>query len=75
VLYKRADHENPKWTARLKIPEVPGFVVKSTKTTLRTIKDADVSTKVAIGAFDDSTHFFQTQLGIASRRHRRQIAS
>jgi integrase len=33
VLYKRADHENPKWTVRLKIPEVPGFVVKSTKTT------------------------------------------
>ena len=33
VLYKRADHENPKWTVRLKIPDVPGFVVKSTKTT------------------------------------------
>ena len=33
MLYKRADHDNPKWTARLKIPEVPGFVVKSTKTT------------------------------------------
>jgi hypothetical protein len=33
VLYKRADHENPKWTVRLRIPEVPGFVVKSTKTT------------------------------------------
>ena len=33
MLYKRADHQNPKWTVRLKIPEVPGFVVKSTKTT------------------------------------------
>jgi integrase len=33
VLYKRADHRNPKWTARLSIPTVSGFVVKSTKTT------------------------------------------
>src|SRR5262245_59550945 len=33
VLYKRADHQNPKWTVRLKIPTVEGFVVKSTKTT------------------------------------------
>jgi integrase len=33
VLYKRADHENPKWTVRLKVPTVSGFVVKSTKTT------------------------------------------
>jgi hypothetical protein len=33
VLYKRADHENPKWTVRLKIPTTSGFVVKSTKTT------------------------------------------
>jgi integrase len=33
VLYKRADHQNPKWTARLSIPTVSGFVVKSTKTT------------------------------------------
>jgi integrase len=33
VLYKRADHANPKWTVRLKIPETEGFVVKSTKTT------------------------------------------
>jgi hypothetical protein len=32
VLYKRADHQNPKWTARLKVPNVPGFVVKSCKT-------------------------------------------
>jgi integrase len=32
VLYKRADHQNPKWTVRLKIPETDGFVVKSTKT-------------------------------------------
>jgi integrase len=31
VLYKRADHRNPK--VRLKIPTVEGFVVKSTKTT------------------------------------------
>jgi integrase len=33
VLYKRADHQNPKWTVRLKIPDTEGFVVKSTKTT------------------------------------------
>ena len=33
VLYKRADHQNPKWTARLKIPSIEGYVVKSTKTT------------------------------------------
>jgi integrase len=33
MLYKRADHRNPKWTVRLKVPELPGFVVKSTKTT------------------------------------------
>jgi integrase len=33
VLYKRADHRNPKWTVRLRVPEVRGFVVKSTKTT------------------------------------------
>jgi integrase len=33
VLYKRADHQNPKWTVRLKIPRTKGFVVKSTKTT------------------------------------------
>ena len=33
VLYKRADHQNPKWTVRLKIPNNSGFVVKSTKTT------------------------------------------
>lgn len=33
VLYKRADHQSPKWTVRLKIPETKGFVVKSTKTT------------------------------------------
>lgn len=32
VLYKRADHQNPKWTVRLKIPEIDGFVVKSSKT-------------------------------------------
>ena len=32
MLYKRADHQNPKWTVRLKIPETTGFVVKSTKT-------------------------------------------
>ncbi len=29
VLYKRADHQNPKWTVRLKIPRTKGFVVKS----------------------------------------------
>jgi hypothetical protein len=33
VLYRRADHQNPKWTVRLKIPNTDGFVVKSTKTT------------------------------------------
>ena len=33
MLYKRADHRNPKWTVRLKIPTLTGFVVKSTKTT------------------------------------------
>ena len=33
VLYKRADHQNPKWTVRLKIPTTEGFVVKSTKMT------------------------------------------
>jgi len=33
VLYKRADHQNPKWTSRPRIPTVSGFVVKSTKTT------------------------------------------
>jgi hypothetical protein len=32
VLYKRADHQNPKWTVRLKIPRSKGFVVKSAKT-------------------------------------------
>ncbi|MHC6158228.1 hypothetical protein ACVSQB_41725 [Bradyrhizobium elkanii] len=33
VLYKRSDHQNPKWTVRLKVPTTSGFVVKSTKTT------------------------------------------
>ncbi len=32
VLYKRADHDTPSWTVRIKIPWVKGFVVKSTKT-------------------------------------------
>jgi integrase len=32
VLYKRADHQNPKWSVRLKIPGTKGFVVKSAKT-------------------------------------------
>ena len=32
VIYRRADHQNPKWTVRLKIPRAKGFVVKSTKT-------------------------------------------
>ena len=27
------DHQNPKWTVRLKIPTTEGFAVKSTKTT------------------------------------------
>ena len=33
MLYKRADHKNPKWTVRIRIPTIKGFVVKSTKTT------------------------------------------
>ena len=33
VLYKSADHQNPKWAVRLKDPDNRGFVVKSTKTT------------------------------------------
>ncbi len=33
MLYKRADHHSPKWTVRLKVPNVSGFVVKSCKTT------------------------------------------
>ena len=33
MLYKRADHQIPKWTVRLKIPETDGFLVKSSKTT------------------------------------------
>jgi hypothetical protein len=33
VLYKRADHQNPKWTVRIKVPRTKGFVVKSAKTT------------------------------------------
>lgn len=33
MLYKRADHQNPKWTVRIKILGVTGFTVKSTKTT------------------------------------------
>lgn len=33
VLYQRADHQNPKWTVRIKIPRVQGFVVRSSKTT------------------------------------------
>ena len=32
VLYKRADHHDPKWTVRLKIPGAKGFLVKSAKT-------------------------------------------
>ena len=32
VLYKRQDHANPKWTARLKILGNTGYVVRSTKT-------------------------------------------
>ena len=34
VLYKRADHQNPKWTVRLKIPTVDGFVVKPSEIAL-----------------------------------------
>lgn len=32
ILYKRSDHQNPKWTVRIKIPHTEGFVVKSAKT-------------------------------------------
>ena len=32
VIYKRGDHEKPKWTARLKINSVKGFIVRSTRT-------------------------------------------
>lgn len=32
ILYKRADHQNPKWSVRLKVPGAKGFVVKSAKT-------------------------------------------
>lgn len=32
VLYKRSDHQNPRYTARIKVPQQSGFVVKSTKT-------------------------------------------
>jgi integrase len=32
VLYKRGDHQDPKWAVRLKIPGANGFVVKSAKT-------------------------------------------
>ena len=27
VLYKRADHDDPSWTVRIKIPRIKGFVV------------------------------------------------
>lgn len=33
VLYKRQDHNNPKWTVRIKVPGSTGYVVRSTKTT------------------------------------------
>lgn len=33
VLYKRTDHQNPKWSVRIKIPQTEGFVVRSAKTT------------------------------------------
>ena len=32
ILYKRQDHDNPNWTARIKIPGATGYVVRSTKT-------------------------------------------
>jgi hypothetical protein len=32
ILYRRADIQSPNWTARLKIPNTVGYVVKSTKT-------------------------------------------
>lgn len=32
VIYKRADHKRPRYTARLKIPNNKGFVVRSTRT-------------------------------------------
>src|ERR1035437_8208522 len=33
ILYRRADIQSQNWTARLKIPNTVGYVVKSTKTT------------------------------------------
>ena len=32
ILYRRADIQSPNWTARLKIPNTVGYVVKSAKT-------------------------------------------
>jgi integrase len=32
ILYRRADTQSPNWSARLKIPNTVGYVVKSTKT-------------------------------------------
>jgi integrase len=32
ILYRRADIQSPNWTARLKIPDTVGYVVKSAKT-------------------------------------------
>ena len=53
VLYKRADHQNPKWTVRLKIPTVEGFVVKSTKAT----DDFEVERFLA-----DASHLLTTKI-------------
>ena len=33
VIYKRPEHDNPKWYARIKVKEAKGFIRKSTKTT------------------------------------------
>jgi len=31
ILYHRADHKNPKWQTRIKIPSTTGYVIRSTK--------------------------------------------
>ena len=32
ILYRRADHQSPNWSVRIKVPNTVGFVVKSAKT-------------------------------------------
>ena len=54
VIYKRRDHKNPKFTARLKIPNRVGFIVKSTKT-----GDNDKAYKIAKEMYYDFEGKFQ----------------